>query len=69
MVGREGLLGSEVAAVLRDQDETRIGSVIQTLRPGVTNSKANVVSDPLVEVNQQPVELGVPARVGLEKVE
>ena len=28
-----------------------------------------MVSDALVEVNQQPVELRVPARVGLEKVE
>src|SRR6267378_744214 len=60
VIRRERALRPEVLAVLRNQHEARIRSIVDGLRPGIADAVRKIVRQPLVHVNQQPVILRVP---------
>src|ERR1700676_512558 len=66
VVGGKRPLRAEVLAVLRDQHETRVWSIVDCLREGVANPEGEIVGQPPVDVEQQAVKDGVPARGGFE---
>src|SRR5882724_4877531 len=62
----ERSLSSEVLAVLGDQHETRIGSIVDRFRPGVADPVSKIVGETFVHIDQQPVVLRIPARSSLK---
>ena len=66
IIGRKSALRTEVLAVLRNQNEAGIGPVVDRFGPGVADAVGEMMGQALVDVDQQAVVLGVPARGGLE---
>src|SRR6266403_1789460 len=56
----ERSLSSEVLAVLGDQHETRIGSIVDRFRPNVAYTVSKIVGEPFVHIDQQSVVLRIP---------
>src|SRR6266404_3246897 len=59
-------LPPEVLAVLRNQHEAGVGSVIDRFRPGVADPVSKIVGEPFVHIEQQSVVLRIPAGCGLK---
>src|SRR5260370_29176242 len=62
MVGGQSPLGSEVLAILGDQNEAGIRAVVDSLRPCVTDAIGEMTGEALVDVDQQTVVLRIPTR-------
>ncbi len=69
VIGGEGLLGAEVERVLRNQNEAGVRAIVERLRPGVAQAVAEVMCDAFVEIDEQAIELGVPAGIRFEEDE
>src|SRR6266403_1119143 len=59
-------LPPEVLAVLRNQHEAGVGSVIDRFRPGVADPVGKIVGEPFVHIEQQSIVLRIPAGCGLK---
>src|SRR6266850_4766496 len=59
-------LPPEVLAVLRNQHEAGVGSVIDRFRPGVADPVGKIVGEPFVHTEQQSIVLRIPAGCGLK---
>ena len=65
VVGRNRALLVEAATILRDKHEAGIGTVVDSLRPGIAQAPAYMISQTLVEIHQQAVQRNYEMRQGL----
>src|ERR1700682_5535859 len=61
VIRRQRSLLTEVLAVLRDQHEAGVGSVVDLFRPGIADPVGKIVREPFVNIDQQSVVLRIPA--------